>query len=188
MLKKDWYGGAKFRPIAKSMTSACVRPRCLQGWRNWEVQLQTAQFLYWFLFDAQNWCHVQAWGDVKDNSRKPSYIGKCKIDAKLMLRSTTSSSARPRVAQASISEWLIHQHIEVFHREAVYSSEIATCESQVKLLLMHSVQKKLSTKQASQLEIEFTCNMMSHIVSVCSVSCVNICMVFKLKRINSSLV
>ena len=50
------------------------------------------------------------------------------------------AGARTRVAQASISEWLVHQHIEVFHPWCGIFSE---CESQVKQMLMHSVQKKV---------------------------------------------
>ena len=90
-------------------------------------------------WQVQNWCQV------------------------LMLRSKTSPSARKRVAQASISDRLVHQRIEDFHRDvASSSSKIATCESQVKQMLMHSDQKKLTTKQASQLDIECTYSM-SHI-------------------------
>ena len=150
------------------MTSACVRPRCIQGCRNWEVR--NAQFLYWFLFDARNWCQVGAWGDVKDNSREPSYLGKCKIDAKCSCWEAQHLQVQEQglCKPPSLTDWCINI-LKSSIRDAASSSKITTCESQVKQMLMHSDQKELSTKQASQLDIECTYTM-SQISKVRNVS------------------
>ena len=70
-----------------------------------------------------------------------------------ILKCKNKDWARPNLSMARASTYSI--------LDAAYLSKIATCESQVKQMLMHSVQKKLS-KQAYQLEIEST-HMMSHI-------------------------
>ena len=89
------------------------------------TQLRSANYTISVLMD---WCidvlmhkidaklkHEETWRTVETISRTITswqVQNWCQV---LMLRSTTSSSARIRIAQASISDRLMHQHIEVFH-------------------------------------------------------------------------